>query len=114
MLGRLLSQLSDSCENATPIITECGAAFEQLGRSKDIETLTLTFTTTIDRLLEYTDTPTTDTSTINHLERAKAYINEHLEEDLKVAQVAHSTGVRPQQLQQLFKKALIILLMLLR
>ena len=106
LLGILLSQISESCDNAAPILTEGAAAFEKLGRAKEIEELTRTFAKTIECLLTHIKAPSIETSTVNHLERAKAYIKENLEEDLKVAEVARHAGVRTQQLQQIFKDAL--------
>ena len=106
LLGTLLSQLSEQGNATAPMLAGSGAAFERLGRAKDIDDLSRRFTAASERLLPHVEAPKIASSAINHLERAKAYIHEHLEEDLKVADVAKRAGVRTQQLQQIFRESL--------
>ncbi len=92
LLGALLSQLSEQGNATAPMLAEGGAAFERLGRAKDIDELTRRFAEAGDRLLSHVEAPETESTTINHLERAKAYINEHLEGDLKVSLRANTAS----------------------
>ena len=106
LLGALLSQINERGEATSPMLSEGGAAFERLARAKDIDELSRRFAEATDRLLPHVEAPEIESAFVNHLERAKAYINEHQEEDLKVAEVAKRAGVRTQQLQQLFRESL--------
>ncbi len=106
LLGMLLSQLSDRGGATSPILAEGGAAFERMGRAKEIGELTRVFEETIGRLLKQVQPPPAETTSVNHLERARVYIDEHLAEDLKIADVAKRAGVRTQRLQQIFRESL--------
>jgi len=106
LLGTILSQLEAQGGNQA-VLTEAASAFERLYRREGVNELTEAFTAAIDKLLSHVEAPQVETSTgTNPLQRAKAYIDENLAEDIKVAEVARRAGVSPSQLQRIFRDAI--------
>ena len=106
LLGTILSQLEEQGDNQD-VVTEAASIFERLYQSSTIDELTETFTTSIDKLQSRATAPLIETSTGGHnpLQRAKAYIDENLAEDVKVSEVARRAGVSASQLQRIFRDA---------
>ena len=106
LLGAILTQLEAQGGNQA-VLTEAASAFERLYRREGVNELTEAFTAAIDKLLSHVEAPQVETSTgTNPLQRAKAYIDENLAEDVKVSEVARRAGVSPSQLQRIFRDAM--------
>jgi len=106
LLGSILTQL-DNQTSSTAILTNAASAYEKLSREQSVDHLTDTFTSITERLLEYAEAPQSETTaTHNPLQRAEAYINENLAEDLKVSDIARRAGISTTQLQRIFREAL--------
>jgi AraC-like DNA-binding protein len=106
LLGAILAQL-ESEGGSQAVLTEAASAFERLYRRESVDELTDAFTASIDKLLSHVEVPKIETSDgINPFQRAKAYIDENLAEDIKVAEVARRAGVSPSQLQRIFRDAM--------
>jgi len=105
LLGAILGQLGEQAHRPA-LRTDAASAFETLNHLNTIDELTDAFATTVDALLGHVEPPKVETTIGNPLQRAKAYIDENLAEDLKLADVAKRAGVSTSQLQRIFREAL--------
>ena len=106
LLGTILSQLEEQSNNQD-VLTEAASIFESLYQSSTIDELTETFTASIDKLQSHATAPLIESDTgINPLQRAKAYIDENLAEDIKITEVASRAGVSASQLRRIFNDAM--------
>lgn len=106
LLGTLLGQLDPTHAQSPALLTEAASAFEKLTRLNRPKDLSARFTATIAKLLSYVEPPKIETSSGNPLQRAKVWIAENLDEDIKVADVAKRAGVSTSQLQRTFREAM--------
>ena len=106
LLGTLLGQLDPTHARSPALLTEAASAFEKSTRLNRPKDLSARFTATIANLLSYVEPPKIETSSGNPLQRAKVWIAENLDEDIKVADVAKRAGVSTSQLQRTFREAM--------
>ncbi|MBT3191641.1 MAG: helix-turn-helix domain-containing protein [Verrucomicrobia bacterium] len=106
LLGTILAQREEQ-GGSKAILTEAASCFTRLDRSESVADLTDTLTKTIERLLSHVEAPRVEaTGGNNPLQRAKAYIDENLVDDLKIDDVAARSGVSTSQLQRIFRDTL--------
>ena len=107
LLGTILAQREEQGGSKAAILTEAASCFTRLDRSESVDDLTDTLTETIERLLSHVEAPRVETTGGNNpLQRAKAYIDANLVDDLKIDDVAARSGVSTSQLQRLFRDTL--------
>ncbi len=105
LLGAVLGQLGEQARRPA-LRTAVASAFETLNHLDTIDELTNAFTATVDTLLGHVEAPQVESTAGNPLQRAQAYIEANLAEDLKLPDVAKRAGVSTSQLQRIFRNAL--------
>ncbi len=106
LLGTILERLDRDGGAPPALLTDIAAAFQELSRLESMDDLAHAFTTALDKLLRRVEPPQVESTSGNSLLRAKAYVDENLAEDLKLADVAKRAGVSRAQLQRIFSQTL--------
>ncbi len=106
LLGTILERLDRQGGAPPALLTDIAAAFQELSQLESVDDVAHAFTSVIDKLLHYVEPPRLESTSGDPLRRAKAYVDENLAEDLKLADVARRAGVSRAQLQRVFSQAL--------
>lgn len=106
LLGMILNQVNEQGNDNPDLVSVTASAFDDLHRLETVGELTNQFKTTVEKLISRVTAPTVEKTSVNPLNRAKAYIRENISEDLKVADVARQSFVSVSQLQRLFKETM--------